>query len=729
MIRKVHHIRQLWHYFGPEWLAYRLSYAARLRMGLLRHQIPVTEWADQPLSNSLSSPTLAESESYLKYRHSQAPPFFFNPSHRENYRSYFAGWDGEAITPMLLGDEIARGTLRYFEHTTAQVGFPPDWHSNPFSGQKVPADRHWSRINDFGYGDIKIIWEPSRFGFVYALVRAYWRTGDERYAESFWELVEDWRARNPPQRGPNWKCGQETSFRVMAWCFGLYGFLDAPATTAERVTALAQMMAVSGRRIEANLSYALSQRNNHGLSEGMGLWTIGLLFPELRFAAKWREIGRQVLETLGQELIYDDGAFVQHSANYHRLMLHDYLWALRLGDLHGQPFSAELRERVGTAGAFLYQIQDGESGRVPCYGSNDGALILPLNNCDYRDFRPALQAIHYFCIGARCYGSGPWDEDLLWLFGPEALKSPVAAPHHADLQAKVGGCYTLRSKTGFAFVRCANFRHRPGHADMLHIDLWWRGQNVALDAGTFSYNAPSPWDESLGYAAYHNTVTVDGLDQMDRVGKFLWLPWLHSGVRWEQGSPGGHLSYWEGEHDGYQRLKVPVSHRRGVLRLADEWWLVLDRLASRRDHRYRLHWLFPAVPYEWDGDSGRLTLHTLVGPYYVQMATLSGGGNCSLIQADEHSPRGWRAPYYYHREPALSVDLVAQADSLTFWTLFGPELCQVIANGRTLHVETEQWQGVIQLPANIDEQRSLVASVSVAGALEDRLEIASCMFS
>ncbi len=113
-------------------------------------------------------------------------------------------------------------------------------------------------------------------------MRAYWRTGEERYAELFWQLIEDWRAQNPPQQGPHWKCGQETSLRVMAWCFGLYGFLDSQSTTAARVAMLAQMIALSGQRIAANLDYALSQRNNHGISEGMGLWTIGTLFPEFR---------------------------------------------------------------------------------------------------------------------------------------------------------------------------------------------------------------------------------------------------------------------------------------------------------------------------------------------------------------------------------------------------------------------------------------------------------------
>src|SRR6185369_9740255 len=101
----------------------------------------------------------------------------------------------------------------------------------------------------------------SRFGFAYALARAYWRTGDEAHAEMFWRAAEDWRAKNPPQLGPNWKCGQETSFRVMAWCFALHALLDARATTASRVASLARMIAVSAERIAANFDYALSQRN------------------------------------------------------------------------------------------------------------------------------------------------------------------------------------------------------------------------------------------------------------------------------------------------------------------------------------------------------------------------------------------------------------------------------------------------------------------------------------
>jgi len=692
-----------------------------MRTGVLHRKMPATAWDEQPLSGFLSEAALADEPGYLNYRRTQAPPFFFAPASLGDYQRYFSDWDNEADTPLKLCDELAAGRLRYFEHTYAQAGFPPAWHSNPLSGERTPAGIHWSEIGDFDNGDIKVIWEPSRFGFAYALVRAHWRTGDERYSEMFWRCVEDWREHNPPQRGVNWKCGQEISFRVMAWCFGLYGFLDVEATTPERIASLAQMIAVSGARIEANLDYALSQRNNHGISEGAGLWTIGALFPEFQKAEQWKETGRRVLEDLGRELIYDDGAFSQHSVNYHRLMLHDYVWALRLGDVLNQPFSSDLKGRVGKAGELLYQIQDDASGGVPYYGQNDGALVLPLSNCDYRDFRPAIQAAHYLCKGTRRYASGQWDEDLLWLFGSDAINSAVRSEEPADLEARIGGYYTLRGDNGFAFVRCAGFRHRPSQADMLHVDLWWRAQNVAVDAGTYSYNAPEPWNNPLAHTAFHNTVTVDDLDQMDRAGKFLWLPWLRGRVRCVERSVEGHLAYFEGEHDGYRRLKSPVTHRRAILRLPEGSWLVLDRLTSEGDHGYRLHWLFADFPYDWNEPECRIAFHTAAGSYHGMFGLLTGCAAWSVVRADESSPRGWRAPYYNYREPAVSLEGKAQASSLSFWSLFGPGRCQVFIDGQQLQIQNHGWRASLRLGSS-DEQLQ-ISSVMVEGSLEDRLEI------
>lgn len=663
---------------GPRWVLYRAKHGAQLRTGLIERRLPASTWSEASLAHELIDPTLADPDAYLAYRQQAAPAFFFTPENRAAFAPLLRAWDTPDENPVRRADDLKAGVFRFFSRTSYELGISPEWNRNVVTGQVAPRDRHWSRLDDFSSGDIKVIWEPSRFAFSYDLVRAYWRTGDDSYPERFWRLVESWRSGNPPQCGPNWKCGQETSFRVMAWCLGLYGFLDAPATTPNRVAMLAEMVAHSGRRIEGMIEYALSQRNNHSISEGMGLWTIGSLFPELRRADVWRERGRTILERLGQELIYEDGSFSQHSLNYQRVMLHDYLWAMRLGELHGRAFSHALYQRIAKAGNLLYQLQDEVTGRVPCYGANDGALVLPLSNCDYTDYRPAIQSIHYLTSRTRAYESGCWDEETLWLFGKEAMTARVASSERRNLRANAGGYVTLRAKNGFAFTRCASFRHRPSHADLLHVDLWWRGINIALDPGTFSYNSPAPWDNGLATTANHNVVTVDGRDQMDKVGRFLWLPWAQATARYDETSRLGFFAYWEGEHNGYERLEYPATHRRGILRLGDDHWLVLDEVRSEGQHDVRLHWLLADVPYRIEEApvAARaclmLTMLTRSGDYSVTIGSLGEFGHISQIRADGESTRGWRSAYYLERKPALSLTCEVRASTARFWTLFGP---------------------------------------------------------
>jgi hypothetical protein len=716
VLSKLHQTHQLLRHFGPAWLCYRGIYVLRRRSGLLRRELPTTRWEQQPLDRFLQSP-LSDLSTYLEYRKEQSPRFLLANADRQSLRQRCDAWDAGTVNPVRLAESLRNGKLRFFERLDLDVGWPPQCHLNPVTGQTSKDQRHWSQIGDFENGDIKLLWEPSRFGFVFTLVRAYWRTGDERFAEMFWQAVENWRSENPPQAGVHWKCGQEISLRVMAWCFGLYGFLTSETTTPDRVAALAQMIAVSGERIAANISYGVSQKNNHGMSEAAGLWTIGLLFPEFRSAAAWSNTGRKLLESQAKELIYADGAFSQHSTNYHRLMLQLYLWAIRLGELNSKPLSSEVVQQVQRAGDFLYHIQDPDSGKVPCYGHNDGALFLPLSNCDYQDYRPVVQATQFLTSGRRCFHDGPWDEDLFWLFGSKALDAAVVDSPRRDFAARVSGYYTLRSTSSFAFLRAGRFVHRPAQADSLHLDLWWRGQNIALDAGTYSYNAPEPWDNRLAHSRYHNTVVVDDQDQMPRVSRFLWMPWLHAEVKQQMSSTAGQLSYWRGAHDGYLQRGLATRYTRTVLRIGDEHWLVCDYLDSPVQHDYRLHWLLCDASCDAE-EPTRIVLQTPSGGFQVQVASSVRPMESSVLRADPSGPRGWRSAYYMHREPALSAEFTVHARAAAFWTVFGPKGFRFEVADSNLRIATPDWEASLSRKAS-----SLpLDSVTVSGTIDDRLE-------
>ncbi|MDP5787896.1 hypothetical protein P3829_28240 [Pseudomonas aeruginosa] len=106
---------------------------------------------------------------------------------------------------------------RYFGYVPYAADSVPDWHSNLLTGMGMTnSDRNWWEIPDFdlAVGDIKAVWEASRFDWVPALAQKA-LAGESGALDKLNAWLNDWCMNNPPYKGPNWKCGQEASIRVM----------------------------------------------------------------------------------------------------------------------------------------------------------------------------------------------------------------------------------------------------------------------------------------------------------------------------------------------------------------------------------------------------------------------------------------------------------------------------------------------------------------------------------
>lgn len=596
---------------GPRWVLSRCLYAAKLRSGWLRWRFPCRPWSDHP------------ADVFADF----AAPW---------PRAPFPGGGARALRD---ADALLAGTLTCFSRHAVRGSFPPDWFRNPFSAAAAagPPDlRHWSLIPDFAGADIKGVWEASRFGFAFTLARAFAVTQDARLAEAFWRAVEDWRDRNPPHRGPNWKCGQEASLRLIAWVFGFHAVRTSPASTPERCATLAEMVRVTAERIEGNLAYALSQKNNHGISEAAGLFTAGIVLGR----PAWTRSGRLLLERQARELIYGDGSFSQHSTNYHRLMLHDLLWAWALGRANGVEFSHSLGERLRRAGEWLLGMLEPATGRVPNLGSNDGALVLPLTDCGYLDYRPTVQAVGLAVDGSPWLAAGPWDELAYWL-GLRVTSEPrpascgggvsLGAAHPCSENDRVpcASCVVLRHPGGRLVFRCpGRFRHRPAHCDLLHVDLWHGGVNLLRDGGTYSYHCEAPWDEYFPGTAAHNTVQFDGRDQMPRLSRFLYGRWptLHVQTGADGDLPWVCAEYrdWLGGNHRRRVERTPAGYR-----VRDE----VDGYAQQAVLRWRLA---PELEWRrrgdaWESPAGTLRVSAIPGPVTLEQTV------------------GWESLYYMER--------------------------------------------------------------------------------
>ncbi len=660
--------------FGVGWLAGRMGYSLGRRLGLLQLNTLPYEWDDRPLSTWLRSGIPSEPGAYAPWRERNSPRFFFD--------ELPPAFSAEAV---LEAERILHGELKYFQHEWFKVGFPPEWNHDPVSGIQLDSRTHWSRLSNDGNGDVKFIWEASRFDMTYMLARAYASDRDEKYPEAFWSLIESWADSNPPNRGPNWMDGQECALRLMAWTFGLHAFKNSPASTPERTALLVTMIAANTERIDKNIGFALSTRGNHAITEAMGLWLAGLMFPELRHADRYLSRGRKLLESEAAYQFLPDGTYSMYSLNYHRFVVQIYLYVMRLSEINKVPISMRLRDSISASITFFSQLIDFDTGEMPVFGSNDGAEAYVLNSCNFNDYRPVTQLGHYLLHGRRIFAHGPWDEDLYWLCGAEALDAQVDEISQGNSAFPDGGVYVLCDLDSKAVIRCADYRERPSHADQLHVDLWMRGVNVACDAGTYLYSGGGIWRNGLARTSAHNTVTVDGQDQMDMLSRFTWVDWARGGVL-RQGDFDG-MQGWLGEHDGYRRLEDPVTHRRSVLNLGGDRWLVVDHLTGKRSHDYRLHWLLPDLSYERDGNIIRLFSEEK--NIQVAVGTLKMQANPSVMRGDPESTRGWRSRYYGRKEAALSVTLEVGGPGVTFWSFFGFDGDRAVRAGNGLRIQFE----------------------------------------
>ncbi len=418
-----------------------------------------------------------------------------------------------------------KGSANYFGQIIKGVSEPPDWHVNPrvetvSSMTKLP----WWKIPDFDSttGDIKSIWETSRFDWLIAMSqRASLGNAEELSRLNAW--LENWVQSNPPYFGINWKCGQEASIRVIHLALSAC-ILGQVLDTSE---ALLSLIRLHLKRIGPTMGYAIGQANNHGTSEAAALYIGGSWLASTGDAEgkRWQAIGRHWLEERAQTLIMDDGTFSQYSTNYHRLMLDTYAFVEYWRKRQSLPeFSKNTHFKLRVATNWLEQVTDKDSGDVPNIGANDGAQILKLSDVDYRDYRSSVQlASVLFRKNAAYPIKGSWDLPLNWL---DITKPENAAKRPSCQTQNDGGLHILRSDNAVAYMRFPKYKFRPGHADALHCDLWIDGENITRDDGTYSYNPSVAGSYYFGKTQAHNTIEFDGRDQMPRLGRFLFGAWL-----------------------------------------------------------------------------------------------------------------------------------------------------------------------------------------------------------
>jgi hypothetical protein len=478
-----------------------------------------------------------------------------------------------------------------------------NWHLDPLHGKRAPMEP-WFRIPflDFAaVGDHKVTWELNRHQHLVVLAKAWLLSGDEKYIRELIAQWHSWIEANPYPVGINWGSSLEVAFRSLSWIWidhllgGAAGYAQPEnkplrAFRAELISALA----FHGRYIERYLSTYFSP-NTHLLGEAAALFFLGTLCPQMPHAARWVRAGWEILVNESGRQVRPDGVYFEQSLYYQVYALDFFLYARLLATLNNveipPAFDATLQKMLGVVEALS------QAGPPEGFGDDDGGRIFnPRRNRTEQMTDPlALGALLY----SREYSAAQLTEESIWLFGDEAVrKLNGQRSNQAVSQAfPDGGIYVMADAHPYPQTMTIDAgpqgvgRSGHGHADALSLRLTMNGRRWLVDSGSGVYIAKNPADrDTFRGTGAHNTVRVDGLDQAIADEPFSWkaLPTTLA----ETWITGESFTYFVGSHNGYSRLPDPVTHRRYVLKIAGDLWLVRDVALGHAEHLVEARWHF-----------------------------------------------------------------------------------------------------------------------------------------
>lgn len=568
MIQKLKRIANLVSNMGMRYVFFRVSYMLKTKLGWQKKAFPVTPEFKKYIS--------------LEDWKSNLPPFFF-------FGKEINGLERQPSEDLKNNlEDYKKGIFTFFNKTKIDLGTDYDWLTNPSTNHQYDVHKHWSEIQDLSAeaGDIKYVWEKARFSFLYDIIRYDYHFQDDQSAFVF-QQIEDFIDKNPINQGPNYKCSQEISLRTLNWTFALYYYKDSEHLTDALFAKIMHTIYWQIHHVYNNIHFSrISVRNNHAITETLMLYLSEKLFPFLPNVTKWSKEGKAWFEQEIAYQIYPDGTFLQFSMNYHRVVIQLLTWAIQLAKLNNDSFKDVVYKRAEKSLYFLDVCSDTVTGKLPNYGSNDGALFFKLTNDDYRNYRSQLDDLRAVLKGITNYNS----QSAFWYGVQPKNEQPQSISELNEF--KDSGYYILQENDVKTFIRCGAYKDRPYQSDNLHLDIWVNGDNIIRDNGSYKYNTEKQFVDYFNGAEGHNTVSVEGENQMLKGGRFIWYYWVKKASATL--TKNNNTFNFFGRIKAFKQLGNNIYHQRKIAKIQGEKiWNVEDVIEGANGKTKYQYWQLP----------------------------------------------------------------------------------------------------------------------------------------
>jgi len=547
------------------------------------------------------------------------------------------------------------------------LGFEFDWHRDYRYERQV--ERRFAgvlNIRDTAVvSDIKYVWEPSRHQHLSALAFA---ANAEQHVDYIVRALSSWLHANPYLYGVHWTSSLELAERLVSWSL-LYPRIADYVASDEKfrrrwLDSIYQHLA----RISRKLSL-YSSANNHLIGELIGLFVGASCFDFWPECSGWRNLAQELLEREIRLQVGEDGVSREQAMSYQLFTMELFLLAFAIGRNTKCPFSAGYADRLRGMAGFLNTVAT-PSGDLPWYGDSDDARGFVMS-----DGENALEVCTQ--LAGLLFDEQQWLRfttmptaaalalvpDLLANFDrlAQVQSTPRDMFPDAGLACLRSPAESVRLLMDFGPLGFTSIAAH-GHADALSLWLSIDDEYFLVDAGTYAYHSHPEWRTFFRSTAAHNTARVDGRNQSEMTGRFLWSAKANARLlRFERSSEQVTI---EAEHDGYARLQDPVTHRRSVcfdctngnVSIKDSFQCI-----GRHEVELFFHMHEEAAVLSVSNGEAQVDWHGR----HIVFSSPDCDGRWEIIRGSDDPKLGWRSRRFNQKQPIPTLRICMEIDGPT----------------------------------------------------------------
>jgi prepilin-type processing-associated H-X9-DG protein len=475
-------------------------------------------------------------------------------------------------------------------------------------------------------------WFLNRHRYFEELYLAYCASGDSRYAEKIYCILEDWLKvhKKPPRHmsfSSAWRPLEAARRILESWDIVYLKLWHDPTFPEHLRTAFRDCLEAHGDYLQRH--HALY--GNHLITEMIALLKVAVLCPSATNSEAWMRYALNKLDEEYSKQVYPEGAHKELSAHYQRVVALNYQQLL--------------------------------------------ALLQAAERTDLLDdWKPRVETLwSYFAGISKPNGTAPLNNDSdresvdshLYVNGHANLANPVESKYYPNAGQVVLRSAQPEDEPLWAFFDIGPRGTDHQHEDRLHLSLSYGDFDVLVDHGRYTYK-PGRWRDYFQGPRGHNVLMVDGHASQAMpnaaMGPLEGSGYIHNNrieAAWGENA----------FRDSFGALQA--SWQRCVIRLPDDVLLVLDHLVTFRPRTIEGFW-HGAPSSNWSiknqnaqiQKADRVTTLTYAASHNKTLQTTLHTGQA------QPTIRGWHSERFNRKTPSCTLRYSTIIDAPTIFAWF-----------------------------------------------------------